>query len=277
MPDEFGDRMKLYEGVESERRLMPLIPAIARLDGKCFTKFTEGLQRPFDPRFSDLMVATMVFLVKKTNASCGYTQSDEITLGWYSWDYKSEFWFDGRIQKINSVLSAMTSVFFNRKLASFVPEKEEAITDGEGPVFDCRVWNVPTVEEGANAFLWREQDATKNSISMATRHYYSPKEMHLKSGAEMQEMLWKKGVNWNDYPASFKRGVYLQRKKIVSRFTEDEIEALPPQHNARTNPDLVVERTEYRRLDLPKMTTVVNRASVIFFGAEPEITTPSPM
>lgn len=29
--DDLGDRMKLYEGMEAGRRLMPLLPAMARL------------------------------------------------------------------------------------------------------------------------------------------------------------------------------------------------------------------------------------------------------
>lgn len=169
--DAFGDRMKLYEGAESDRRLMPLLPAITRLDGKGFSKFTRGLERPFDLRMSELMTETTAFLVKLTNAVCGYTQSDEITLAWHSSDYESQIWFDGRIQKMTSILAAKASVFFNRRLDKFLPEKEARIQEadsGDGPVFDCRVWNVPNLEEGANAFLWREQDAVKNSVSITT-------------------------------------------------------------------------------------------------------------
>jgi hypothetical protein len=32
-----------------------------------------------------------------------------------------------------------------------------------------------------------------------------------------------------------------------------------------------VERTEHRRLDMPKLTTVRHRPGVIFFGEEPQI------
>ncbi len=266
MTDDFGDRMKLYETAEAGRRLMPLLPAIARLDGKGFSGFTRGLARPFDERLSDLMVETTAFLVAETNAACGYTQSDEITLAWYSSEFGRQIWFDGRVQKMCSVLAAQCSVFFNQKLPTRIPEKA-----GSTPVFDCRVWNVPSVEEGANVFLWRELDATKNSISMSARHHYSHRELDGKSGSEMQEMLFRKGVNWNDYPAFFKRGTYVQRKKVVGKLAVEDLEKLPPLHNARKNPDLVVERTEYHRLDMPKLSTVRNRPGVIFFGEEPQI------
>ena len=192
------------------------------------------------------------------------TLTRQITLTWYSSEFDSQIWFDGRIQKICSVLAAKCSVFFNQQLPSTIPEKAQAT-----PVFDCRVWNVPNVEEGANAFLWRELDATKNSISMAARHYYSHRELDGKNGSEMQEMLFQKGINWNDYPAFFKRGTYVQRKKVSGKLAAEDIEKLPPLHNARKNPDLEVERTEYRRLELPPLGRVLNRAGVLFYGEEP--------
>lgn len=48
--DAFGDRMKLYEKQEAERRLLPLLPVCSRIDGKGFSEFTKGLKRPYDER-----------------------------------------------------------------------------------------------------------------------------------------------------------------------------------------------------------------------------------
>lgn len=78
------------------------------------------------------------------------------------------------------------------------------------PVFDCRVWQVPSKEEAINNFMWRELDAKKNSISMSARTYYSHDELHGKTADEMQEMLWQKGVNWNNYPNFSSDGHILQ-------------------------------------------------------------------
>ena len=72
-----------------------------------------------------------------------------------------------------SVVASMTTAFFNAHLAEYLPEKA-----GELALFDCRVWQVPTLEEAANTLLWREFDATKNSISMAARHYYPHEALH---------------------------------------------------------------------------------------------------
>lgn len=266
MSDDFGDRMKLYEMAEAGRRFMPMLPIIARIDGRSFSKFTKGLERPYDVRLSDLMLNTTKFLVKETNACCGYTQSDEITLAWYSPEYKSEVFFDGRISKMTSTLAALATVYFNKELYRLPPTHADKM-----PTFDCRVWNVPNIIEGANAFLWREQDATKNSISMAARAYFSHFEIMNKNGSEMQEMLFQKGINWNDYPNFFKRGSYLQKRNVVRKFTADEINKLPVKHEARFNCDLEISRTEIKLLEnLPPLGKIINRSEFIFFGAEPQ-------
>ncbi len=261
--DSLGDRMKGYENAECDRRLMPLVPIMARVDGRAFHSFTRGFERPYDLTMSRCMVETALYLAKETNASMAYTQSDEITLCWHSSDTKSQVWFDGRVAKMTSQLAAHATLRFNR----IIPPHWAL----RNPTFDARVWAVPTRTEGANVFVWREQDATKNRISMAASSYYSPKELHGKSGSQKQEMLFTKGVNWNDYPAFFKRGTYVQRRVVMKKFTTDELDALPPMHEARKNPDLLVERSDWQELIMPIFTTITNREAVIFEGALPQV------
>ena len=55
--------MKEYEAIEEKRKLIKLLPV------KGFSKFTKGLQRPYDQRMSDLMIVTTKFFVKQTNAN----------------------------------------------------------------------------------------------------------------------------------------------------------------------------------------------------------------
>jgi tRNA(His) guanylyltransferase len=267
--DQFGDRMKMYENQTCGIKLIPRIPVIARLDGKGFSKFTKGLKRPYDERLSNLMIETAKYLVKETNANCGYTQSDEITLMWYTDKIDASIYFDGRLFKMLTDLSAMASVFFNRKLGEYLPEKADKM-----PRFDSRVYNVPTLDEAVNSFLWREQDATKNSISMAAQHYYSHSELMGKNGSDKQEMLFQKGVNWNDYPTFFKRGTYVQRKRVVTPFTIEEIEKLPQKHNARKDPNFVIERWIIDIVELPRLSSIDNSVDVIIWGKEPKLKSP---
>ena len=266
MKDDFGDRMKDYEGREAERRFLPLLPVCARLDGRGFSKFTRGLQRPYDQRMSQLMIDTTLYLVKETGASVGYTQSDEISLAWDWAERDAAVFFDGRIQKMVSVLAAMASSYFNHEKDRRLPEKASALA-----LFDCRAWQVPNLAEAANVFFWRETDATKNSVSMAARHYFSHAALNKKSWIEMKDMLRGEGVIWEDYPAFFKRGTYIRRVEKTCRFTASEIATLPPKHAAHTQPDLAFIRAEIKALDLPPLGSVQNRRDVLFAGAEPVI------
>jgi tRNA(His) guanylyltransferase len=262
--DSLGDRQKFYENQTCGIMMLPRIPVIARLDGKGFSKFTKGLKRPYDERLSKLMIETTKYLVKETNANCGYSQSDEITLVWYVNDINSAIYFNGRLFKMISDLASMCSVYFNRHLPKFIPEKGELM-----PRFDARVFNVPTLDEAVNCFLWREQDATKNSITMAASEYYSHNFLHGKNGSEKQELLFQKGVNWNDYPDFFKRGTYVQRQRVLAKFTTEELDKLPLKHNARKDPDMLIERWIVDEVKLPPLSRIENKVDVLIFGKNP--------
>lgn len=262
--DSLGDRMKGYEAQYSSQQLLPLIPIVARMDGKAFHTFTAGLKRPYDERLSRLMVATTKYLVQETNAKIGYTQSDEISLVWYNEEIDSDSFFDAKLLKMTSVLASMTTAFFNRNLKEHLPEKADRV-----PLFDARVYNVPTDWEATNYLIWREMDATRNSISMAAQSMFSHNQLQNKSSSDMQEMMFAThGINWNNYPDFFKRGTYIARKKVIRPFTTEEIDKLPAMHSARKNPGLTVVRQEVAKLELPPLKRVANREEVIFSGAE---------
>ena len=267
MNNDFGDRMKRYEAAETERYFMPLLPIYARIDGRCFSAFTRGLDRPFDLRITRAMVSTAKFLVENTHARIGYTQSDEISLVWLQERYDSEVFFNGKVQKLNSVLAALATAKFNHTCMEDVALAERARE--QLPVFDCRVFQLPNRTEAANAFLWREKDATKNAISMAARNFYPHKELHGKTGSEMQEMIFQKGQNFNDYPVFFKRGTFVRRIAEDRPFTPEELARIPEKY--RPAPEAFVTRSRVIEIDMPVFAKVLNREDVIFEGANPEI------
>ena len=263
--DPLGDRMKTHEMVEAGRRAEPGLPILVRLDGKAFHTFTRGLQRPFDARLHALMDATTRHLVKECGAIVGYTQSDEISLVFHAATPKSEHYLGGRFQKLTSILAALATAYFNRRLAELLPEKAD-----KSPIFDARAWTVPSVEEAANALLWREQDATKNSIAMAAQARLPHTELQGKSTREQQALLLARhGVDWNDYPARSKHGAWFRRVEITRAFTAEELDALPPLHAARKDPGLQVVRHDIQQLEMPPFGRVKNRVGVIFHGEAP--------
>ena len=268
MIDEFGDRMKLYEGL-TNTQLLPGAIVCARLDGRGFHSFTKHARRPFSETFHTMMVSVTRHLVVESCATVGYTQSDEISLAWIEHPF-----FDGNPQKLCSTLAAMASVHLNALSYQITGETmgdvritREAASGlrwGSRPTYDCRAWVVPSLVEGANVFLWRQQDASRNSVQMAARHHFSHKACDNLSGKELQEKLFAEAsVNWNDYPPWAKRGTFVKHAKTKRAFTPEELADLPPLHDARKDPSLVVERRVLVECDLD-LRSIEDRPSALF-------------
>lgn len=226
MIDELGDRMKSYESDATSIRLRSDIPIYARIDGRSFSNLTKGLRRPFDERFIDLMVETTKYLVKKTHPVIGYVQSDEISLVWLSEGENSSILFDGRVQKLTSVIAAMATVAFNKYLPDFIGDE---LSD-KMPHFDCRVFQLPSKVEAANAILWRAKDAKRNSVSMMGHHYFSHKSLHKVDTQGIIQRLEENGLDYYGQPDKFKYGTFVRRSK-ENRVLDDEEWSKIPEKN----------------------------------------------
>ena len=211
--DSLGDRMKKYESV-SKNTLVSRMPVILRLDGCHFHTFTKGFEKPFDIVLMKTMQETMKYLCEHIQGCVfGYTQSDEITLVLV--DYKninSSAWFDNEVQKMCSVAASMATFAFN----TYFRVKAEEIQStyymkhisalSNGAFFDCRAFNVPK-EDVCNCVLWRQQDATRNSIEALAQANFSHKELQNLNCNKLQDKLFlEKGINWNDLEIIKKRG-----------------------------------------------------------------------
>jgi hypothetical protein len=60
----------------------------------------------------------------------------------------------------------------------------------------------------------------------------------------------------------------------VTPFTTEEIEKLPAKHNARKDPNYVVERWVIDTVELPRLSSIENSVEVIVFGEEPKLKSP---
>lgn len=200
MEQSLGERMKRYESI-NKQKLIPNLPIVIRLDGKNFSKLTWNLDKPFDKLFAMCMNLTTSYLCHNIEGiTLAYTQSDEITLVIPQINPRSEMWFGGNIQKIVSVSASMATAKFNQAFSEFFPQKNELA------MFDSRVFQLPDYEV-INCLIWRQQDATRNSIQMLGRNYFSHRDLMNKSTSEIQDMLMEKyEINWNDLDVHFKRG-----------------------------------------------------------------------
>lgn len=199
-------RMKRYEHTFRTffaRRSYTLL----RLDGRAFHVYTRGLERPFDAGFAADMDKTAFALCQDiSSAVFAFVQSDEISLLLTDFaTHDTEPWMGGNMAKTLSLSASRATATFNR----LRPD-----TDEPG-LFDCRGWSMSDPAEVANYFLWRQRDATKNSISMAASAHFPHERLHRLTANQRQELLWSEaGVNWNDYPTGFKRGRVVSRMPV---------------------------------------------------------------
>ena len=199
MSDSLGDRMKSYEKAH-KYVLSPRTPVIIRVDGKAFHTYTRGLPT-FDPALMSMMDSVATELCKQVGgAELAYVQSDEISLlVYYHKKFNSQPYFANEVQKLCSVTAGIAS-------ATATAESGKVFNGTIKPaVFDSRAFTMPE-DEVCNYFLWRQQDWTRNSVQMLARSLYSHKECNNKNNAQLQEMCWAKGKNWNDLPTSHRRG-----------------------------------------------------------------------
>jgi hypothetical protein len=233
MKDALGDRMKEFYEDRTRIKLPRRTFTIIRIDGKAFHTYTRGLERPFDEGLIEDMDATSAFLCKNIQGTkFAYVQSDEISLVLTDFDeLGTHAWFDNNLQKMASVAASMATAEFNRlRLMRGFGNYKQTPIQGRAIVsqfnmaqFDARVFQIPFIDEVENYFIWRQQDAVRNSISSVAQSLYSPKELHGVKTDQMQELIFQKGINWNDYAPRLKRGgiikkvehVFVRRKAIV--------------------------------------------------------------
>lgn len=219
------DRMKHYErSVGSQLTLR--CPAICRIDGRAFHTFTKPFARPYDGIFRSLMVKTAQHLCEKiSTARFAYGQSDEISILLIDYTrFETDQFFDGKVQKLASVIASEATVAFNEALwkvvNSPVPAFREIAESLAGSLFratfDARVFSVPERDAG-NYFIWRQQDAIRNSVQSLGQAHFSHKELQGKSNDDIKAMLTDKPkstdepwISWESQPNEFKYGFTVQ-------------------------------------------------------------------
>lgn len=200
--DEFDRKMRVYE-LNVDQYILPELYIVARLDGRNFSRLTKEIcdfDAPFDERFRDMMVNTVKHLMNcGFRVIYGYTESDEISLLFH----RDEDAFGRKVRKYNSILAGEASGKFSVEL-------------GMPVAMDCRVLPLPSVDNVKDYFLWRQEDAHRNSLN-AHCYWMLRKEGHNavkatkmlegKSVSEKNELLFSRGINFNDLPFWQKRGI----------------------------------------------------------------------
>lgn len=229
MEDQLGNRIKSQYESRARYSLPRRTYTIIRLDGKAFHTYTRNLKKPFDQDLiSDMDQAVVSIMSEIQGAQFAYVQSDEVSILLTDFEnINTDAWFDGNVQKMSSVSASLMTAEFNRmRLIRLNSPKEsytkddlagyslkwlfdcnrKDISDFTFAHFDSRVFTIPDRTEVMNYFIWRNQDCCRNSISMVAQSVYSHWELHGKSSAQKQEMIFQKGINWSEYDIGLKNG-----------------------------------------------------------------------
>lgn len=202
--DDFDKLMRVYETAH-DHTVLPTIFMVARIDGRGFTKLTKEVhlfEAPFDVGFRNMMVETVKHLMDcGFNVLYGYTQSDEISL----LIHRDDNTFGRKLRKFNSILAGEASAKFTLLLGAI-------------GTFDCRISQLPTTNLVVDYFRWRQQDEHRNALNahcywMLRSEGQSPKDATQKligmSVSDKNELLFSRGINFNDLPNWQKRGTGL--------------------------------------------------------------------
>lgn len=196
------------------------------------------------------MKKTTVDLVRKFNATTGYTISDEISLIFpavmmempesqteqmnASNNKKQKTTikvhsFNGRVEKIASVTASYASVRFNYHLSNpasqwdDMPEPLRKKMMSYEAHFDGRVIPVPDHQTAMDCIFWYTHiyrrrcnfDGFRNAISQISINQYGQKKMHGKSCEASLDMLAQDGIHvFTAFPLSSLFGTFVKREQF---------------------------------------------------------------
>lgn len=233
--EQLDRRMRVFETAH-DHCVLPGIYMVARVDGRSFSHLTRvalGLEAPYDEAFRDAMVATLAHLMEcGFGVAYGYTQSDEISLLLR----RDERLFGRKLRKILSVLAGEASAAFSLKL-------------GRLGAFDCRVSQLPRVEDVVDYFRWRSEDAHRNALN---GHCYwllrgqgmsdveATRALDGASVSQRNELLFQHGINFNDLPAWQRRGIgaYFETVTEPARDPRTDAETVKTRRRLKVDVDL---------------------------------------
>lgn len=232
------DKCLYYRGL-TDYKLLPGSYVIVMLDGRSFSKLIKNkFNKPFDDNFIDMMNETAKYVCENVQGcKLAYVQSDEISLVLTDFDTPTTDTFFGyRLCKMQSIIASLATAKFNQLMTVYNLSKncyENKLEDDEETIynvkqaiekisksnlmqFDCKCWNVPSINDVFAWFLYRQIDCVRNS-KQQTAQTYLPHKMLLKldTDAQIKLLIEEKNIDWNCYPMNHKYGRFIWKQKVL--------------------------------------------------------------
>jgi len=197
----------------SDHKLMARVPLVITINGRAFAKGSELLDKPYDSKFSECILSTTLKLCNEIEGALfGYQHNDEIVIiARNDQSPDTSPWYDNKIQKICSVTSSIATMHFN-SCANAIE-----LNMVSEPIFSSQVYTLPNIAEAVNAMIFKQQQNFHTSVQFACFYELLAKKFdkhHVKemlNGLSVDEKIdlldQECGVNFNEYPMAFKRGV----------------------------------------------------------------------
>jgi tRNA(His) 5'-end guanylyltransferase len=201
----------------SQTSVPPETPFFVRLDGWKFRKLSEILktEKPFDEKFAKCLVSAGKILFKRGfSPALIYVASDEINIL-----FLNNAPFQGRVEKIDSILSGLISSTFTLNLKKFF--KESPVT-----AFDSRIIIAPNTEKIVDYLAWRQMNAWRNHNNayaywVFRKIGHKPSEIAKKlkglKTEELHEVVFNQGVNLAKTPPWQRRGILAYKQPFLKK------------------------------------------------------------
>ncbi len=196
--DELDAKMRMGEWFHDMRALQGTT-MILRVDGRSFSKLTEKTcEKPFDAAFHHKMTEAAKAVLTSLQGTYAHSQSDEISVLLP----QSSSMFDRGVEKLVSIAASAATASLSLSLGAPVE-------------FDARLWLGSRRVDVVDYFRWRQSDATRSALNnwcywLLRKEGKSVKEatqtMVGLSVSRKNEMLFSRGVNFNEVPAWQRRG-----------------------------------------------------------------------
>lgn len=188
------------------------MPIILRIDGRSFSKYTKNLKlkKPFDKRLADLFIEVSKDIINEFNPKYVYTFSDEINI------LLEKIPFNGRIEKIDSVITSFITASFMKHLFLNNNEFDVDVTTLKPVSFDCRIITTNNLRE---YFKWRQDEAWRNCLNSYAQNILNKNHNHKETAellfklkkSDIHDLLFDNGINISHVPTWHKRGILLYK------------------------------------------------------------------